>query len=89
MGEYTTNRYKLISKIGEGVHGVVLRAIDLTNNKEVAIKKISLRSKYGEIALTAIREIKVLQHCNHKNVSVVSVALNIKYISTINLHYTL
>lgn len=70
MAEYTTPRYKFIGKIGEGVHGVVLRAIDQTTDKEVAIKKISLRSKYGEIALTAIREIKVLQHCNHKNVSV-------------------
>lgn len=68
MAEYTTNRYKLIDKIGEGVHGVVLRAIDMTNNRDVAIKKISLRTKYGEIALTAVRELKVLQHCDHKNV---------------------
>lgn len=69
MAEYTTNRYKLIGKIGEGVHGVVLRAIDMTNSRDVAIKKISLRTKYGEIALTAVRELKVLQHCDHKNVS--------------------
>lgn len=69
MAEYTTNRYKVIAKIGEGVHGVVLRAIDMTSNRDVAIKKISLRTKYGEIALTAVRELKVLQHCDHKNVS--------------------
>lgn len=69
MAEYTTNRYKLIGKIGEGVHGVVLKAIDQTNNKEVAIKKISLRTKHGEVALAAIREIKVLQHCHHDNVN--------------------
>lgn len=66
--EYTPNRYKLLGKIGEGVHGVVLRAIDLTTDTDVAIKKIPLRTKYGEIALTAIREIKTLQNCDHKNV---------------------
>lgn len=67
--EYTPNRYKLTEKIGEGVHGIVLRAIDLITGQDVAIKKISLRNKYGEIALTAIREIKTLQNCDHKNVS--------------------
>lgn len=68
--EYIPNRYKLIEKIGEGVHGIVLKAIDTNTNQIVAIKKLSLRTKYGEISLPAVREIKVLQHCDHKNVCV-------------------
>lgn len=48
MNEYIPNRYKILNKIGEGVHGVVLKAIDtLDNNKAVAIKKVALRTKLG------------------------------------------
>jgi serine/threonine protein kinase len=48
MNEFVPNRYKILQKIGEGVHGIVLKAIDTTqNNKFVAIKMVSLRTKYG------------------------------------------
>lgn len=48
MNEYIPNRYKILNKIGEGVHGVVLKAIDtLDRNKPVAIKKVALRTKLG------------------------------------------
>lgn len=48
MNEYVPHRYKILAKIGEGVHGVVLKAVDtLENNKIVAIKKVSLRTKFG------------------------------------------
>lgn len=48
MNDYIPHRYKILSKIGEGVHGVVLKAVDtLENNKIVAIKKVSLRTKFG------------------------------------------
>lgn len=47
MNEYIPNRYKIQGKIGEGVHGVVVKAFDTIENKIVAIKKISLRTKYG------------------------------------------
>lgn len=48
MNEYTPDKYKILQKIGEGVHGVVLKAIDTTqNNKFVAIKKVALRTKFG------------------------------------------
>lgn len=48
MNEYIPHRYKILAKIGEGVHGVVLKAVDtLENNKIVAIKKVSLRTKFG------------------------------------------
>lgn len=69
MDDYAPSRYKLIKRIGEGVHGVVIRAIDLTTNKDVAIKKISLRTRHGDLSINAIREIKVLQYCEHRNVN--------------------
>jgi serine/threonine protein kinase len=53
MNEFIPNRYKILQKIGEGVHGVVLKAIDtLENNKIVAIKKVSLRTKFGGLHRT-------------------------------------
>lgn len=69
MAESANGRYKLLQKVGEGVHGIVLKAQDLTTGKMVAIKKVSLRTKHGEISLSTIREIKSLQHCNCKYVS--------------------
>lgn len=48
MNEFIPNRYKILQKIGEGVHGVVLKAVDTTqNSKVVAIKMVSLRTKLG------------------------------------------
>lgn len=69
MADSASGRYKYLQKIGEGVHGMVLKAQDLTTGKEVAIKKVSLRTKHGEISLSTVREIKALQHCDCKYVS--------------------
>ena len=64
MNEYIPNRYKILQKIGEGVHGVVLKAIDTQESKVVAIKKVSLRTKLGGISPNTLREIKSLQHAD-------------------------
>lgn len=70
--EYSPSRFEVLHKIGEGVHGVVMKAIDLEcNNKLVAIKRVALRNKYGSIATNTIREIKSLQQCDNENVSLV------------------
>lgn len=62
-------RYQMLGRIGEGVHGVVVKARDLSNDdKIVAIKKLTLRTKHGWIAPCAIREIKVLQNSQCENV---------------------
>jgi cell cycle related kinase len=47
MTEFNPNRYKIQGKIGEGVHGIVVKAIDTVDKKVVAIKKVSLRTKFG------------------------------------------
>lgn len=69
MEEYAPSRYKITERISEGVHGYVVKGIDLSTNSEVAIKKVALRNKYGNISLSALREIKVLQNCNNKHVT--------------------
>lgn len=69
MCENSNARYKLLHKIGEGVHGIVLKAQDTVTDRIVAIKKVSLRTKYGEVSLSTIREIKALQHCDCEHVS--------------------
>lgn len=69
MCENSSARYKLLNKIGEGVHGIVLKAEDTVTDRYVAIKKVSLRTKYGEISLSTIREIKALQNCDCEHVS--------------------
>ncbi|GAB0087324.1 cyclin-dependent kinase 20 [Sergentomyia squamirostris] len=71
MDDYAPSRYRVLYKIGEGVHGVVMKAIDLSvpgANKLVAIKKVALRTKHGGIATHTLREIKTLQHCDHENI---------------------
>lgn len=89
MNEYVPNRYKIMQKIGEGVHGIVLKAIDTTeNNKTVAIKMVSLRTKFGGllslsskylinylvpgISPNTLREIKSLQHADCEYVRISS-----------------
>lgn len=71
MADTANGRYKYLQKIGEGIHGMVLKAHDLTTDRLVAIKKVSLRTKYGDISLSTVREIKALQHCDCKYVSTI------------------
>ncbi|XP_055587231.1 cyclin-dependent kinase 20 [Uranotaenia lowii] len=69
MDDYMPPRYQLLGRIGEGVHGVVVKARDLNNDdKIVAIKKLSLRTKHGALAPNTIREIKVLQNSQCENI---------------------
>ncbi|XP_030372737.1 cyclin-dependent kinase 20 [Scaptodrosophila lebanonensis] len=67
MEDYAPSRYKMLEKIGEGVHGCVFKALDLQRgNKEVAIKKVALKNKFGNISLNTLREIKTLQLCKNE-----------------------
>lgn len=80
MADSASGRYKYLQKIGEGVHGIVLRAQDLTTGRDVAIKKVSLRTKHGEISLSTVREIKALQHCDCQYVRFIVVIAKLKSI---------
>ncbi|KAJ3313938.1 Cyclin-dependent kinase 20 [Boothiomyces sp. JEL0838] len=54
--------------IGEGAHGVVLKATFVKTGEIVALKKVPLRKLENGIPTTIIREIKALEQLNHPNV---------------------
>ena len=62
------DRYRVIKKIGEGAHGVVLQAKALQTGETVALKKVMLKRCDDGIPKTIIREIKALQQVVHPNV---------------------
>ncbi|KAF2353651.1 Protein kinase domain, partial [Trinorchestia longiramus] len=53
--------YTVTGRIGEGAHGVVVRAKHNLTGREVALKKIPLRRLDQGMPATALREIKALQ----------------------------
>ncbi|XP_069689197.1 cyclin-dependent kinase 20 [Periplaneta americana] len=55
------DHYKVVGKIGEGAHGLVLRGQHLDTGQEVALKKVLLKRLEDGIPNTVIREIKALQ----------------------------
>ncbi|EFC45271.1 predicted protein [Naegleria gruberi] len=56
---------KQLQKIGEGTYGVVFKAIDLTNNNVVAVKRIRLEKEDEGVPSTTLREIALLKHICH------------------------
>ncbi|XP_068208014.1 cyclin-dependent kinase 20-like [Palaemon carinicauda] len=60
--------YTVVGRIGEGAHGVVVRAKHNITGQMVALKKIPLRRLDQGMPLTALREIKALQELNAKHV---------------------
>ncbi|KZV35127.1 hypothetical protein F511_20220 [Dorcoceras hygrometricum] len=65
-----TAKYKPpISLIGKGAYGVVCSALNSEKNMKVAIKKITNAFARKIDAIRTLREIKILRHMNHDNVS--------------------
>ncbi|XP_076448485.1 cyclin-dependent kinase 20-like [Babylonia areolata] len=54
-------QYSILGRIGEGAHGIVLKAKHIESGEVVALKKVSLRNPEEGIPNTALREIKALQ----------------------------
>lgn len=61
-------RYVKKGIAGEGTFGVVYRAWDTKEDREVAIKKLRMGREKEGIDFTALREIKVLQEMQHPNI---------------------
>lgn len=61
--------YTVLGRIGEGAHGVVVRAKHNLTGKTVALKKIPLRRLDQGMPTTALREIKALREINSQHVS--------------------
>jgi len=62
------SKYKMIRQVGHGAYGVVISANDLSNNSQVAIKKISRAFEDPVDAKRILREIKLMKMFNHENV---------------------
>ena len=62
-------RYRDLTMLGSGAYGLVCSAVDNRNNQEVAIKKISAPFQTAIHAKRTYREIKLLKHMKHDNVS--------------------
>ncbi|XP_005112397.1 cyclin-dependent kinase 20 [Aplysia californica] len=54
-------QYNILGRIGEGAHGIVLKAKHIESGEIVALKKVPLRNAEEGIPNTALREIKALQ----------------------------
>ncbi|XP_053667629.1 cyclin-dependent kinase 2 [Anopheles marshallii] len=60
--------YDRVDKIGEGTYGVVYKAKDIRNQKNVALKRIRLESETEGIPSTAMREISLLRDLKHHSI---------------------
>lgn len=60
-------RYKVVGVIGEGAYGIVLKCIDTSVNKYVAIKKFK-DIEDSDFEATTLRELKMLKSLNHPNI---------------------
>ena len=66
--EKRLNEFRKVRKIGEGTYGEVYEAIDTTNNRRVAMKKMRIENKDEGIPITALRDMCTLKHLYHENV---------------------
>lgn len=56
------------SVIGAGTYGKVFKAIHIYTQDKVALKRIRMEGEKDGFPVTAVREIKLLQHLRHSNV---------------------
>ncbi|RZC37864.1 cyclin-dependent kinase 20, partial [Asbolus verrucosus] len=60
--------YKLLGRIGKGAHGLVFKALDIQNNRTVALKQIAVVNINNGIPKNTMREICVLRALQSKNI---------------------
>ncbi|KAI9731895.1 MAG: kinase subunit of RNA polymerase II carboxy-terminal domain kinase I [Cirrosporium novae-zelandiae] len=56
------------SVVGSGTYGKVFKAVHVYTKAMVALKKIRMEGEKDGFPITAVREIKLLQHLNHDNI---------------------
>ncbi|ORZ39863.1 cyclin-dependent kinase 20-like protein [Catenaria anguillulae PL171] len=59
--------FKVLERLGEGAHGIVVRARHLATGRIVALKKVGVRPNQT-LPINIFREIKALQHLDHPNI---------------------
>lgn len=62
--------YTISGRIGEGAHGLVLKAINNQTGREVALKKVLLKRIDDGLPVSIIREVKTLQELDHPYVNI-------------------
>ncbi|KAA0194130.1 hypothetical protein HAZT_HAZT005944 [Hyalella azteca] len=60
--------FEKLNRIGEGTYGVVYRARDKSTNEIVALKKIRMIQEKDGMPISGLREILLLQQCEHENI---------------------
>lgn len=61
-------KYVITARLGQGSYGMVVQALDKDTGEKVAIKKCSSLFKYPEDGKRILREIKIMQIMNHRNI---------------------
>ena len=84
MAHSTSDRYEIVSYLGEGQFALVYKARDKKQDQIVAMKKIKMGSRdEAKLGLnrSAIREIKIMQELHHSNIitllDVVTIGANV------------
>lgn len=62
-------RYRLLKSVGNGAYGAVIAVKDAVANKNVAVKKITNIFEDLVDAKRILREIRLLRHFDHKNIT--------------------
>lgn len=60
--------FKRTCQVGEGTYGKVYKAVNIRTNNMVALKRLRLEAERDGVPITAVREIKLLQSLQHKNI---------------------
>lgn len=63
------NEYQILGRIGQGAHGYVMKGLHKTKNKEVALKKVIIKSLDEGIPKNIMREILALRVLKFEYVS--------------------
>lgn len=61
-------KYKKLSKLGEGTYGTVYKAQDSSTGLAVALKKMKIEDRDEGTPVTALREIALLRTLNHPGI---------------------
>mmetsp|Transcript_47081 Transcript_47081/g.74308 ORF Transcript_47081/g.74308 Transcript_47081/m.74308 type:complete len:889 (+) Transcript_47081:97-2763(+) len=62
------NKYDVLSVVGEGAYGVVLKCKNKDTNEVVAIKKFKESEEDEVVKKTTLREVKILRLMRHENI---------------------
>lgn len=63
------DNYKVLGRVGQGAHGYVLKGINKTTDKVVALKKIIIKTLDEGIPKNIMREVTALRVLNSEHVS--------------------